>query len=131
MSFFYHFRNHRLRNNKGSIQINIHYLTEILHTHFMHWYSFDNSCIIYQNINTSKFSGNGCNHFFHFFFICHITEISSCMNSLCFICFKRFFHMFLASAVKRNLCPCSCQCFCDCKTNSICCPCYQRYFSFQ
>ncbi|CUP97126.1 Uncharacterised protein [Dorea longicatena] len=131
VSFFFHSRNNCFRNDEWSIQIYIDYFSELISFHLKHWFSHDDTCIIYKNIDDSNFFIDFSNHCLNLCFICYITYISVCIYTDFFVCSNSFIYFFLTKIIKADCCSCFCISRCDSKSDSIRCSCYECNFTFQ
>ena len=120
MAFCNHARKNCLRNDERSVQVNVDNLTEFLCFHLKHWNSFDDSCIVYEDVNYTDIFLNLFDCFLNLLFVCDITDISvNVSDSSFFVIFKTVVELFLSAVVENNFCACGCISLGDSKTDAI------------
>ena len=102
MSFLYHSGNDSLSDNKRSVQIDIYYLTELGSRHFDHGYAFDDTGIVYQNIDRPDFFFYLCDQCIDLFFIGNVAHISVSLDAGFLISGKTFIYQFLFDIVEND-----------------------------
>ena len=126
-----HSRDNCFGYDERSVQVDVNNLTELFNFHLCHRDTFDDSCVVYKDINCSKLFLDVCNHLLNLLLIGYVADVAFCVDSLCLVILESFFQMFLVSAVKCDLCASLCISFGNGKTDSVCGTCYECYFTFQ
>ena len=120
MAFFNHAWENCLRNDERSVQVYIDNLTEFLGFHFEHWNSFDDSCIVYENIDYTDIFLNLFDCFLNLSLVSNVADISmNVSDSSFFVIFKTVVELFLSAVIENNFCACGCISLGDSKTDAI------------
>ena len=131
MTLLDHTRDNCLRYDERCSEVNVNNLLEVIYRHLCHRNTLDNTCIVYQNINNTKFLLDVSYHVFHLFLICYITDITLCLNTLCFVICKSLIHVVLATAIESNLSTSFGISLSNSETDTVCGTCYEGNLTLQ
>ena len=131
MTFLNHAGDNGFRHDKRSIQVNVDNLTEFCRTHVAHRNTFDNTCIVYKDIDNTYLFFYLCNQSVHLFFAGNVTNITESLDTFFLISSQAFVYQFLLDIVENNSGTCCSKSRCNSKTNSVRSACYKSYLTFQ
>ena len=130
-TLLHHGRQHSLRNDERSVQVDINHTTEVSSFHFVHRNTADNTGVINKDINRTYFFLDSSNHCLNSRFVCHVAYITVSFNSLFSIGSHAFVYQLLVDVVKTYSSALFCVSRSNCKTDTVRSTCNESYFTFQ
>ena len=131
MTLFHHSRNHGLSAQKGTNQVNIHYLAKVRGAHFRHGNALDDARIVDQNVDRPDVLLDLLHQRLNLIFLRHIRDIALRVNAQRRVIRQRLLQIFLRAAVERDLRPCHCQSLRNGKSDAVSRAGHERRFPFQ
>ena len=119
MALLLHARNDGFRDDERCVEVDVYDLAEVLHRHFLHRYTLDDSGVVDEDIDGAELLFDVGNHFLHLILLCAVADVSFCVDALGLIVGKSLVHVFLTAAVEGNLSTSLSVSLCNGKTDTV------------
>ena len=119
MTFLDHAGDNGLCADERSYEVDVYNLAEVFNVHLFHGDTLDDTCIVYEDVDTAEFLFDVGDHSLYAFFVGDVAHVACGVDTGFFIVGHTHIHRGLGIAVEYNLSASLVESFGDSETDAI------------